>query len=443
MTDKMCADCIRRSYTPTDLSVVENVNINEPSAAERAMRLGIPLETGALLPNSRSTSKHLYISRNPKSVQKIREALTGQEEQIIYGSFLGGSGQFHIDPPSKNGQQLAHFVITSTIRQIPYLRWKAAKLRKLNPRIFQNVESSDVAHRVVASTWLVTEANRYLDELAKTLRDLHDRVPFELNDVGVAVWFMDAGACNEREVTLNCSQCSSSMQYAIANHINKEYSAKFKVDLNDTLRCSIDDSATFISRIRPHLLPLFYYKVEAQYTLPVVSVTKSFEIDAAHFLEDYNGKCFRTHGHLFRVEVTIQGPIDPFTGMLVDYTHIKQVVEETIVKHLDHHVINYRVPELRYKATSELLAVWIWKVLIEFFPGLSNVRVYETPTSWTDYCGPTPEALDEIHNVFKWPDVVQQENPKARVCHNGGGNNVTRPEETDRLASRSAKRVGR
>jgi hypothetical protein len=39
-----------------------------------------------------------------------------------------------------------------------------------------------------------------------------------------------------------------------------------------------------------------------------------------------------------------------------------------------------------------MVCVFIWEQLIDFLPGLSGLRLYETPQSWCDYRGPTLET---------------------------------------------------
>ncbi len=53
-------------------------------------------------------------------------------------------------------------------------------------------------------------------------------------------------------------------------------------------------------------------------------IFKSFKIDAAHLLPNVpvGHKCSRMHGHAFRVEVHIRGPLQPRTGWVMDFADI-------------------------------------------------------------------------------------------------------------------------
>ena len=90
------------------------------------------------------------------------------------------------------------------------------------------------------------------------------------------------------------------------------------------------------------------------------------------------------HGHSFRVEVAVEGPLDPARGYLMDYGDIKKLLAP-LEAELDHRVLN-EVPGLE-NPTSEHLARWIWDRLKPTLPELSAVQVRETCTSGCTYRG--------------------------------------------------------
>ena len=63
-------------------------------------------------------------------------------------------------------------------------------------------------------------------------------------------------------------------------------------------------------------------------------IYKEVFFEATHRLIHYRGKCFRLHGHQWRVEVWIDGTADERTGIVLDYNTIKEVVGR-----FDHQVI--------------------------------------------------------------------------------------------------------
>lgn len=98
-----------------------------------------------------------------------------------------------------------------------------------------------------------------------------------------------------------------------------------------------------------------------------MKVTKSFTFDAAHALTNYHGACERLHGHTYRLDVTIEGPLDAKTGMVVDFLLLKLAVQEQVLVQLDHRSLN----DVLKNPSAELLAVWIWGQLQDLHRVLS------------------------------------------------------------------------
>ncbi len=63
-------------------------------------------------------------------------------------------------------------------------------------------------------------------------------------------------------------------------------------------------------------------------------IYKEVYFEASHRLLHYKGKCFRLHGHQWRVEIWMEGTVEPASKILLDYNTIKQVVGR-----FDHQVI--------------------------------------------------------------------------------------------------------
>lgn len=118
----------------------------------------------------------------------------------------------------------------------------------------------------------------------------------------------------------------------------------------------------------------------------MIELVKDFRFEAAHFLPNVPSghKCRRMHGHSFRGELAVRGPIDPRTGWVMDFADLRQILEP-VVGRLDHYVLN-EIPGLE-NPTSEMLAVWIWKELKPSLPVLYRVTIEETCTSRCHYFG--------------------------------------------------------
>lgn len=118
-----------------------------------------------------------------------------------------------------------------------------------------------------------------------------------------------------------------------------------------------------------------------------VELAKEFRFEAAHRLPKVppEHKCHRIHGHSFRIEVRLEGEVDPETGWLIDFGDIASRVQPVLLGELDHRLLN-DVPGLE-NPTSELLCAWLWKRLRPIVPLLSSITVHETCTARCVYRG--------------------------------------------------------
>lgn len=104
------------------------------------------------------------------------------------------------------------------------------------------------------------------------------------------------------------------------------------------------------------------------------------------------GKCTSKygHGHNYILEVTIEGEVDPETGMIINLYDLKPMITD-VLKDFDHKYLNDdnayfhdRIP------TTENIARAFWE-LIEKELGkdancrLYRIRLYETPDLFVDY----------------------------------------------------------
>lgn len=117
-----------------------------------------------------------------------------------------------------------------------------------------------------------------------------------------------------------------------------------------------------------------------------MEIFKSFTLESAHRLPNVPAghKCARVHGHSFRVELHVSGPVDEHLGWVMDFADVKAAFDP-LYRQLDHHYLN-DVAGLE-NPTSENLAKWIWQQLKPSLPQLSAVVVHETCTSGARYTG--------------------------------------------------------
>lgn len=116
---------------------------------------------------------------------------------------------------------------------------------------------------------------------------------------------------------------------------------------------------------------------------------KEFQIEAAHRLPNVpeGHKCARLHGHSFRIRVSVDGPVDPTMGWVMDFADLKAAFQP-LYEQLDHNYLN-DIEGLE-NPTSEVLAKWIWSHLSEKVPNLSSVEIRETCNSGCVYTGRLP-----------------------------------------------------
>jgi 6-pyruvoyltetrahydropterin/6-carboxytetrahydropterin synthase len=114
---------------------------------------------------------------------------------------------------------------------------------------------------------------------------------------------------------------------------------------------------------------------------------KEFTFEAAHRLPNVppGHQCARLHGHSFRVELHVRGPLDEAAGWVMDFADIKAAFKPVLAQ-LDHYYLNDI--EGLANPTSEVLARWIWQRVAPSLPALSKIVIRETCTSGCIYRGP-------------------------------------------------------
>ena len=106
---------------------------------------------------------------------------------------------------------------------------------------------------------------------------------------------------------------------------------------------------------------------------PLTSVTCSFRFEAAHTLAWHPGKCRNLHGHSYRLDVTVSGPLDG-NGVVIDFDRLHEIVDREVVGQWDHRDLN----QVLDNPTAELLAHRAWELLTDAGVTLSALRLWET-----------------------------------------------------------------
>jgi 6-pyruvoyltetrahydropterin/6-carboxytetrahydropterin synthase len=149
---------------------------------------------------------------------------------------------------------------------------------------------------------------------------------------------------------------------------------------------------------------------------PVARLKKETAFEAAHYLHNPKWsreknlavfkRCsgFRAedpkaegmpHGHSYRVIVTVEGPIAPDTGFVMDFRGLKDLLNREVRDNFDHKFINKEVEPFKshpsMQPTAENMALVIFglvkKPLMKAKVRLVSVEVWETPESCALYQG--------------------------------------------------------
>ncbi|MEZ5977198.1 MAG: 6-carboxytetrahydropterin synthase [Planctomycetota bacterium] len=134
---------------------------------------------------------------------------------------------------------------------------------------------------------------------------------------------------------------------------------------------------------------------------PITRITCRYRFAAAHVLrrrdltEEENralfGPCSRPHGHNYELWVTVEGPVDPLSGMVVNFTMVDGIVADEVLEPCDHHDLDGDVPFLEGVLTTaeNLVRVFAARLaprIAAAAPGarLAHLRLHETHDTWVD-----------------------------------------------------------
>lgn len=110
-------------------------------------------------------------------------------------------------------------------------------------------------------------------------------------------------------------------------------------------------------------------------------LAKIFTFDSAHRLPNYEGKCSQLHGHSWKLIVSLEGKVNPKTGMIIDFHQLNEIIEEKILNKLDHAYLN----DIIENPTCENLLMWISNQLkTQKVIKLKKLTLYENETSFCE-----------------------------------------------------------
>ena len=139
----------------------------------------------------------------------------------------------------------------------------------------------------------------------------------------------------------------------------------------------------------------------------MLTITRTFEFDAAHKLLNHESKCRFLHGHRYKVEFTVYAPELDNVGRVIDFSYLKRDIGGWIDVNLDHNTIlnpddpflmmdylpiigrePFRMPITAKNPTAENLAMVLFAIGNKILrPPLlvRQVRIFETPNCQAVY----------------------------------------------------------
>ena len=117
-------------------------------------------------------------------------------------------------------------------------------------------------------------------------------------------------------------------------------------------------------------------------------IVKVFKFEAAHSLSNHPGKCKNLHGHSYKLEVEVTGPINEYSGMVVDFDILSDLVKRVIIDNVDHQFLNDIYPNMH--TTAENLVSRFMRELRkqfkadEFLWAIDKLRLWETETCYAE-----------------------------------------------------------
>jgi 6-pyruvoyltetrahydropterin/6-carboxytetrahydropterin synthase len=130
------------------------------------------------------------------------------------------------------------------------------------------------------------------------------------------------------------------------------------------------------THVTPDDLPVRLVSAEA----PVlgIRICRTYRFESAHHLPllPEGHKCKNLHGHNYRVDVVVCGPLDQ-RGFVRDFAELDADIMP-LIKEIDHRLLN-EIDGLE-NPTAEVIATWLYHRI----RGCESVRVYENDDCWAE-----------------------------------------------------------
>lgn len=361
----LCLECNKDVKALTNQHLMKCCGL---TLQEYALRHCIPLDILLDYENINNNDERFRSSNNFSDARKTQVILTA----------LDLTGKLRFD-----GTQA---IISGDIRTLDRLLWYQKHLDSKGFEYMQEYSYKDGSHRVVAHN-ILKSPNIEKFSATPIANLTSDEFLFALSIIACNIGFVQASYLffsvnNEKTLDKLFEKLKSDYKVSIEylGKVGKEYLYRCK---------SLDDTEKLFGLIKknlsdiPNTNELFFMKS------PKATVVKELSFDSAHFITDHSDKCSNLHGGRYVIRLKVCDRINPTTGFVMDYKYLKCIAKDKIVDVLDHHNINYLVPQLSWRSSTELMIVYIWESLINYLPSLAEIQINETEQSYCVYNGPT------------------------------------------------------
>jgi 6-pyruvoyltetrahydropterin/6-carboxytetrahydropterin synthase len=220
-----------------------------------------------------------------------------------------------------------------------------------------------------------------------------------------------AGELDEYGMVQNLSEVKQVIKREVTSQLDYAYLNDIWPEFQQTLPTTENIARAIWQRLAPYLplvrIQLFEHpELWADYQGDAMKayLTISNHFSAAHRLarpdlsyeenSKIYGKCARPngHGHNYHMEVTVQGEIDPRTGMIVDLGALQKTIDDYVLESVDHTFLNKDIPYFAdVVPTAENIAVYVRDLLQEpireLGAELHKVKLLESPNNSCEvYC---------------------------------------------------------
>ena len=126
-----------------------------------------------------------------------------------------------------------------------------------------------------------------------------------------------------------------------------------------------------------------------------VTFSSSHRLYSSKLTEEENWNIFdkcsyeNGHGHNYELYITLKGSADPITGMLMNVSELKQIVQKHVLDEFDHRHLNKDLSEFKtLQPTVENIIVVIWNRLKPHCKNmLYELKLTETENIYSVYRG--------------------------------------------------------